>query len=222
MNNISVRVRFAKLGRAKYISHLDLIRCFQRAVCRAGLPAAYSAGFHPHMQTSFAATLPLGFTSTAEVMELSLSEPVPPEEVLSRLNAALPSDIRILEAGAPQHTFRELAYATYTVELPCGEPEALAEQFDAFLAQPEILVQKRSKKGMREVDLKPMIEQAEAVPESRQLGAHPWPVPFPYGNSSSLNPMLLLHALEDFVQIPLRTPRICRTALLTAEKTKFF
>ncbi|WP_369677352.1 TIGR03936 family radical SAM-associated protein, partial [Ruminococcus sp. CAG:330] len=49
LNNISVRVRFAKLGRAKYISHLDLIRCFQRAVCRAGLPAAYSAGFHPHM-----------------------------------------------------------------------------------------------------------------------------------------------------------------------------
>ncbi|MFR6587995.1 MAG: TIGR03936 family radical SAM-associated protein [Ruminococcus sp.] len=95
--------------------HLDLIRCFQRAVCRAGLPAAY---LRPdsirHMQTSFAATLPLGFTSTAEVMELSLSEPVPPEEVLSRLNAALPPDIRILEAGAPQHTFRELAYATYS------------------------------------------------------------------------------------------------------------
>lgn len=219
MNNISVRVRFAKLGRSKYISHLDLIRCFQRAVCRAGLPAAYSAGFHPHMQTSFAATLPLGFTSTAEVMELSLSEPVPPEEVLSRLNAALPSDIRILEAGAPQHTFRELAYATYTVELPCGEPEALAKQFDAFLAQPEILVQKRSKKGMREVDLKPMIEQAEAVPESQQLVLH---LCLPSGSSSSLNPMLLLHALEDFVQIPLRTPRICRTALLTAEKTKFF
>ena len=206
MNNISVRVRFAKLGRAKYISHLDLIRCFQRAVCRAGLPAAYSAGFHPHMQTSFAATLPLGFTSTAEVMELSLSEPVPPEEVLSRLNAALPPDIRILEAGAPQHTFRELAYATYTVELPCGEPEALAKQFDAFLAQPEILVQKRSKKGMREVD-------------SQQLVLH---LCLPSGSSSSLNPMLLLHALEDFVQIPLRTPRICRTALLTAEKTKFF
>ena len=100
MNNISVRVRFAKLGRAKYISHLDLIRCFQRAVCRAGLPAAYSAGFHPHMQTSFAATLPLGFTSTAEVMELSLSEPVPPGRGgCSRLNAALPPDIRILEAA---------------------------------------------------------------------------------------------------------------------------
>ena len=51
-----VRMRFAKTGRARYISHLDLIRCFQRAVCRAKLPAAYSEGFHPHMQTSFATT----------------------------------------------------------------------------------------------------------------------------------------------------------------------
>ena len=72
-----VRMRFMKTGRAKYISHLDLIRCLQRAVCRAKLPAAYSEGFHPHMQTSFATTLPLGFTGTGELMDLELSEPLP-------------------------------------------------------------------------------------------------------------------------------------------------
>ena len=79
--SITVRMCFSKTGRAIYISHLDLIRCFQRAVCRAGLPAAYSEGFHPHMQTSFAATLPLGFSSTSEIMDLELEQEVSYEEV---------------------------------------------------------------------------------------------------------------------------------------------
>lgn len=91
MKNI-VRMRFAKTGRARYISHLDLIRCFQRAVCRAKLPAAYSEGFHPHMQTSFATTLPLGFLSTAEQMDLELTEELPCDAVMERLNAVLPED----------------------------------------------------------------------------------------------------------------------------------
>ena len=97
MKNI-VRMRFAKTGRARYISHLDLIRCFQRAVCRAKLPAAYSEGFHPHMQTSFATTLPLGFFSTAEQMDLELTEELPCDAVMERLNAVLPEGIRGLEA----------------------------------------------------------------------------------------------------------------------------
>mgnify|MGYP000346853142 CR=1 FL=1 len=101
-----VRMRFMKTGRAKYISHLDLIRCLQRAVCRAKLPAAYSEGFHPHMQTSFATTLPLGFTGTGELMDLELSEPLPCETVMERLNAVLPEGIRILEAGKGQLAFK--------------------------------------------------------------------------------------------------------------------
>ena len=102
-----VRMRFMKTGRAKYISHLDLIRCLQRAVCRAKLPAAYSEGFHPHMQTSFATTLPLGFTGTGELMDLELSEPLPCETVMERLNAVLPEGIRILEAGKGQLAFKK-------------------------------------------------------------------------------------------------------------------
>lgn len=102
-----VRMRFMKTGRAKYISHLDLIRCLQRAVCRAKLPAAYSEGFHPHMQTSFATTLPLGFIGTGELMDLELSEPLPCETVMERLNAVLPEGIRILEAGKGQLAFQK-------------------------------------------------------------------------------------------------------------------
>lgn len=146
MKNI-VRMRFAKTGRARYISHLDLIRCFQRAVCRAKLPAAYSEGFHPHMQTSFATTLPLGFFSTAEQMDLELTEELPCDAVMERLNAVLPEGIRILEAWKGMLAFKKLAYANYTVQIPSESSGELYDSFCVFAAQPEILTEKRTKKG---------------------------------------------------------------------------
>ena len=161
--SITVRMCFSKTGRAIYISHLDLIRCFQRAVCRAGLPAAYSEGFHPHMQTSFAATLPLGFSSTSEIMDLELGQEVPYEKVREKLNQTLPEDIQILRAGAPELAFKALACAEYSIRIHADQPELLAESLEQFLAQSAILTEKRSKKGMREVDLKPMILDAQTV-----------------------------------------------------------
>lgn len=218
MNN-TVRMRFAKTGRAKYISHLDLIRCLQRAVCRAGLPAAYSGGFHPHMQTSFAATLPLGFTSTSEILELGLTEEVPYGEVMERLNDVLPEDIRILEAGAPQFAFKELTYALYTVELPCDDPAQLRTDLDQFLAQPEILAQKKTKKGLKEIDLKPMTEVMDIREEIGRLVLE---LCLPAGSAANLNPMLLLEAWQNSAGNAVKSPKICRTALLTAERSNFF
>lgn len=218
MNN-TIRMRFAKTGRAKYISHLDLIRCLHRAVCRAGLPAAYSGGFHPHMQTSFAAILPLGFTSTAEVLELGVTEDVPGSEVMERLNAVLPEDIRILEAGAPRFAFKELTHALYSVELPCNDPAQLRADLEQFLARQEILVQKKTKKGMKEIDLKPMTEVTNLREETGCLVIE---LCLPAGSAANLNPMLLLDAWQNPMGNRVKSPKICRTALLTAERSKFF
>lgn len=218
MNN-TIRMRFAKTGRAKYISHLDLIRCLHRAVCRAGLPAAYSGGFHPHMQTSFAAILPLGFTSTAEVLELGVTEDVPGSEVMERLNAVLPEDIRILEAGAPRFAFKELTHALYSVELPCNDPAQLRADLEQFLARQEILVQKKTKKGMKEIDLKPMTEVTNLREETGCLVIE---LCLPAGSAANLNPMLLLDAWQNSTENTVKSPKICRTALLTAERSKFF
>lgn len=218
MNN-AIRMRFSKTGRAKYISHLDLIRCLQRAVCRAKLPAAYSGGFHPHMQTSFAATLPLGFTSTAEILELGLTEKLPCSEVMERLNAVLPEHICILEAGAPRFAFKELTHALYTVELLCEDSSQLRISFETFLAQPEILVEKKTKKGVKEIDLKPM---TEVIAIREETGCLTLELCLPAGSAVNMNPMLLLEAWRDFQENTVKSPRICRTALLTAERTKFF
>ena len=207
MKNI-VRMRFAKTGRARYISHLDLIRCFQRAVCRAKLPAAYSEGFHPHMQTSFATTLPLGFFSTAEQMDLE------------RLNAVLPEGIRILEAWKGTLAFKKLAYANYTVRIPSESSGELYDSFCAFATQPEILTEKRTKKGgTKEVDLKPMLEVtgAESLPDALELR-----LCLPAGSTANLNPMLLLETWKKQTEQTWASPEICRTELLTEEKQKFF
>lgn len=215
-----VRMRFSKTGRARYISHLDLIRCFQRAVCRAKLPAAYSEGFHPHMQTSFAATLPLGFTSTAELMDLELSEAVSAEAVMERLNAVLPEGLCIQEAGDGILAFKKLAFARYKITVSSETPAQLHRALDAFLAQPEIITEKRTKKGsMKTVDLKPMVtaEGAAESPDGLEIR-----LCLPAGSSASLNPMLLLDTWQkqDGFTLPLR--EICRTELLTEEKQKFF
>ena len=206
MKNI-VRMRFAKTGRARYISHLDLIRCFQRAVCRAKLPAAYSEGFHPHMQTSFATTLPLGFFSTAEQMDLELTEELPCDAVMERLNAVLPEGIRILEAWKGMLAFKKLAYANYTVRIPSE-------------SSGEILTEKRTKKGgTKEVDLKPMLEVtgAESLPDALELR-----LCLPAGSTANLNPMLLLETWKKQTEQMWASPEICRTELLTEEKQKFF
>ena len=208
MKNI-VRMRFAKTGRARYISHLDLIRCFQRAVCRAKLPAAYSEGFHPHMQTSFATTLPLGFFSTAEQMDLELTEELPCDAVMERLNAVLPEGIRILEAWKGTLAFKKLAYANYTVRIPSESS-----------GEPEILTEKRTKKGgTKEVDLKPMLEVtgAESLPDALELR-----LCLPAGSTANLNPMLLLETWKKQTEQMWASPEICRTELLTEEKQKFF
>ena len=79
------RIVFEKRGRVKYISHLDLNRCMLRAVRRSGLPAWYTEGFHPHMYLMFPLALSLGAESTCEVMDIRLTQEVPPEEILARL-----------------------------------------------------------------------------------------------------------------------------------------
>ena len=83
-----LRFRVAKTGRAKYISHLDFVRCVQRAIRRSGLPVHYTNGFHPHMEAVFATALPLGMESIGEVLEIRFAEPVEPEAARTCLRAA--------------------------------------------------------------------------------------------------------------------------------------
>lgn len=215
----TVRMKFTKTGRAKYISHLDLMRCFQRCIRRAELPIAYSEGFHPHMQIVFAAALSLGFESDYEVIELGLSEEMPFEEVKSRMQAVLPDGIDVSSCYAPKHKMGQIAYAEYEVTLTCDDGKKLLEQWREFISQDKIVVQKKTKRGFREMDLK---ELTECLSEGIKEDAFVLGIRLPAGSTVNVNPTLLVEEFGKNEQVSFAFPKYCRKKLLCTEKTEFF
>ena len=127
----TVRARFAKRGRLKYISHLDVTRCLSRVFSRCGLPIWYTQGFNPHPYLTFALPLPLGFESECETFDFRLTEPVDYDTVRERLNAALPPDLRVLSVAAPQDPPETIYRADYRITVLIRRKQA--RRWNAFL-----------------------------------------------------------------------------------------
>ena len=145
------------------ISHLDIQRTLQRAFRRAGIPLLYSNGFNPHPQFSFATAAATGMSSDCEWFEVQLSEEMAPEEFVRRANGVMPQGMRVSGAFAAPENYGSLSAklraAEYRVELQFLEPvskEKLAETLEAMLTG-EIIIQKRTKGGIRPVDMRPYI-----------------------------------------------------------------
>jgi len=132
----------------------------QRAVKRAELPVWYTEGFNPHIYLTFALPLSLGYESESETMDFRLVRELPLEEVERRLRKALPPDLRVTAVRPPVHDAKEIASAEYEVTLTGME---LADRFLAFFQSPEILVEKRTKKGAKLTDIKPDCQLLSAV-----------------------------------------------------------
>lgn len=166
---MKVRIKFSKQGPVKFVGHLDTMRYFQKAIRRAGLPAAFSGGYSPHMIMSFAAPLGVGTTSLGEYFDMELTEKVPTAEIEDRLNAVMVEGVTIssarqVEDGKASTAMALVAAADYFVAFrpgkePCGNwQEKLAD----FLAQKEITVTKKTKRSEKTVDIRPFIYQMEA------------------------------------------------------------
>lgn len=157
---MKVRIKFSKEGPVKFIGHLDVMRYFQKAIRRAKIDIAYSSGFSPHQIMSFAAPLSVGHTSCGEYFDVELHSMPEKEELIRRLNAVMVEGIRILDVAVlgegEGNAMARVAAADYLVTF--GEAVALPsdwkERLLAFYEQPSIPVQKKTKKGEKEVDLK--------------------------------------------------------------------
>ena len=156
------RLLFSKTGRARYISHLDLMRTFQRAFFRAGIPIKHTEGYNPHAFVSIALPLSVGYSSECEILEFGLLDGVTEDEVPARMNAALPEGITIhscYKADKPIKALTSLNYVItfdYETGVPAGAETALKE----MLGRDSLTVTKKSKKaktGFTEVDLIPLI-----------------------------------------------------------------
>jgi radical SAM-linked protein len=148
-----LRVRYAKRGRLRFTSHRDFSRAFERAVFRARLPMAYSSGFNPHPRISYAGAAPTGSASEAEYLELALAEVVDPAAVHAALDEALPDGLDVVEVVvSPGGGFADLLQASrWRIVLPVPPAEA-QEAVTAFLAAEEVVVQRMTKKGLRDFD----------------------------------------------------------------------
>jgi radical SAM-linked protein len=147
-------VRYAKRGKMRFASQLDVARAFERGVRRSDLPIAYSVGFTPHPKISYAGGVPTGVASEAEYLSLTLTRPVDADAVRERLNAALPDGIDVIAAtedsgGLPAS---RLTASEWQMALPGLRPDDVVPVVDQFLALTEAPVERMTSKGLRRMD----------------------------------------------------------------------
>ena len=150
-----IRLRYTKRGRLRFTSHRDIARVFERALRRAEVPMAYSAGFSPHPKVSWVGAAATGVASEAEYVEIALAEVRPVEEIRAALDASLPDGIDLVEAveAEPGTSLADLVQASlWRVELPTVAPEDLQRAVEAFLARDAVEVERMTKNGRRAFD----------------------------------------------------------------------
>lgn len=148
------RMQYSKEGTARYLSHLDLLRSFERAGRRAGLPLAFTKGFNPHPIISFAAPLGVGTAGEAEYADLELKVDLAAGEVLQALFGALPEGIRVLEVRSISDRspalMASVERATYRAKAKLKDrlgQQKLDDVIAAFIDRPEIWVERKNKAG---------------------------------------------------------------------------
>jgi radical SAM-linked protein len=158
-----IRLRFAKRGRLRFLSHRDVARSFERAVRRAGVPVAHSHGFSPHPRLSWVGAAPTGTASEAEYVELGLTRPVDPAALAAALDAALPDGLDVLAAAVaePPALADRIDASHWVLELPGVEPAALREAVAALLAQESLVVERVTPSGRREIDVRAALVRAD-------------------------------------------------------------
>lgn len=192
---MDVRMSFQKTGMAKFISHLDTVRCITRAMKRACVPIWFTEGFNPHAFLTFAMPLSLGFESLCETVDFRLMEETDLNELAERINNALPVDITVKEIYTYETSPNDIRWAEYKIIF--NNPDnLLLGQAEKILSADEIVVLKKSKKGRnkveKEVNIKEHINSFELSEDNGKLVLN---TVLSSGTSVNINPMLLIGAL---------------------------
>ncbi|MCL4302794.1 MAG: TIGR03936 family radical SAM-associated protein [Anaerolineae bacterium] len=196
--NHRLRLVFAKKKHIKYIGHLDLVLAWERALRRAGMPLAYSKGFNPRPKIQIASSLPLGTTSSAEIMDIVTTQFVDPAEALERIRPALPEGIELhavesipLKAPTLQHLLRQAEYRVIVeTDLPA---EGLARRIEELLSAEKIVQSRQRKKQTEEIDLRLWLHELEL--ESVGEGEARLYMRLTAGQFGNLRPEAVLQAL---------------------------
>lgn len=194
-----LRALFEKTGNAAYISHLDLMRLFQRAFKRAGLPLTHTQGYNPRPSVSIALPMSLGAESLCELLDFDLEETYQDlENMRQRLNEALVEGVQVRQIYEGGSKLKNLALleAELTLEYDAGVPEGAKAEMEALFARNDLTVEKKSKRGIQQQEISSMVrrvEIAQASPQELTLRA------LVHCQNPALNPMQLAVAVETYL-----------------------
>lgn len=194
-----LRALFEKTGNAAYISHLDLMRLFQRAFKRAGLPLTHTQGYNPRPSVSIALPMSLGAESLCELLDFDLEETYQDlENMRQRLNEALVEGVQVRQIYEGGSKLKNLALleAELTLEYDAGVPEGAKAELEALFARNDLTVEKKSKRGIQQQEISSMVrrvEIAQTSPQELTLRA------LVHCQNPALNPMQLAVAVETYL-----------------------
>jgi len=216
----NIRVFYEKVGRAKFISHLDINRCMQRALRRAEIPVWYTEGFNPHPYITFALPLSLGYESLCETMDLRITRKMSFDDIRYRLNQVLPEGIVVKKVAFQKNKPDTIETARYNVRIAFDDQEgsSVLEKLQEFDRREEIVVTKHSKKGPKEVDIRPNVKILSASGEGDSLLLE---MECAAGLTLNINPTLYLDAFLAAYDLTPRITHVLRTAILMKNGEKF-
>lgn len=227
-----VRVKYCKEGSIKYISHLNLVQVFSRALRRADIPVMLSGGFNPRFRISFGPPLPLGISSISEYLDIKLKKEIKAEELLEKLNQVLPQGLKILQAkilpSPADSLVKVIDRATYIITLKVKEKllnsgnknqedefKELSKEMDKnvkrFVNLEEIIVEKQTKNGIKMVNIKPLILDIKV--QKFQNPILEFNLDLKIGQQGNLNPRYVVKAWISYFANNFDILQICRDGL---------
>lgn len=209
---VNFRIRYSKTGLIRFTSHLDTMRIFSRAFYRSGLPIYFTEGFNPHPYITLGLPLSLGFESLCDICDFRLTEERSPEEILAKLQPVLPDGIHLMEAYTDPQPVKRISAARYRTVAEGAFTAETLETARRFFQQDSLVTTKKSKKGDRELDVRPMIKDLSLSLEGTSLVLDSL---LAAGSTDNLNPELLLKLLRDHFGLTIEAALHTRTAILT-------
>lgn len=210
------RFQFGKGEDVQYISHLDLMRCMERSFRRAGIKLSHTEGFNPHPKISFGLPLPVGVISNACYMDAVVEDLLSSEELVSRLNQALPKGLTIFKAAVPEDKSSVMSLVSnaryrYTAKPLDCPPDAFTDEMQEIMDQEGIYIEKETKKSKKMINIKDMMQSYEVRREGDFTIVE---IMCDAGSASNLNPMLIWKALCLYTEY--------KSELLSVERTGLY
>ncbi len=158
-------IKYTKEDKLKFLAHLDLMKTIHRVVRRSGINVSFSQGYNPHILLSIAQPLSVGMSSKGEYLDLVLEEDMNEKELVERLNEVTVGGIKFINASkiitvnkAPQ-AMALIDAARYAIKLKCNDPKKAEESLEELMKKETFITLKKSKRGQKEADIKPMIKE---------------------------------------------------------------